>query len=142
MAPEEYGILYALARVTPGTNMLAFCAGAGWLLHGWIGAVLAVTAVTLPSAILAVVILKAFEVLMQNAYAAAAISAMIAAAVGLMFAAAWLLLRPRLGRSEWMRTGLIAVAAFVLAWKAVLSPVQVLGLAGLVGLLWKGGESR
>jgi chromate transporter len=142
ITPEEYGVLYALARVTPGTNMLAFCAGAGWLLHGWLGAILAVTAVTLPSAILAVLILKAFEALMRNPVAAAAISAMIAAAVGLMFAAAWLLLRPQLARRRLLRTLLIAVAAFVLVWKSVLSPVQVLGLAALTGFLWKDDAAR
>ena len=38
---EEYGVTYALCRVTPGTNMLAFCAGIGWLLRGWPGAALA-----------------------------------------------------------------------------------------------------
>ena len=29
MSNETYGLIYALARITPGTNMLAFCAAAG-----------------------------------------------------------------------------------------------------------------
>src|SRR3982750_3045443 len=61
---EQFGALYAISRLTPGTNMLAFCAGAGWMLHGWAGALIAVTAVTLPSAIIAVLLLYAFETLM------------------------------------------------------------------------------
>ena len=32
---EQYGLIYGLARITPGTNLLAFCAAAGWLIAGW-----------------------------------------------------------------------------------------------------------
>jgi chromate transporter len=136
IAPEQFGILYALARITPGTNMLAFCAGAGWMLSGWAGALIAVTAVTLPSAIVAVLLLYAFETLIKNPIAAAGISAMIAAAVGLMFAASFLLIRPHLHPSKLLRTAVVAVGAFVLVWRQVLSPIQVLGLAAVVGFLW------
>ncbi len=136
ITPEEFGVLYAISRLTPGTNMLAFCAGAGWLLRGWVGALIAVTAVTLPSAIIAVLLLYAFESLMRNPIAAAGISAMIAAAVGLMFAASYLLVRPHLKGYKLMRTGVLAAGAFLLVWKQVLSPVQVLALGAAVGFFW------
>jgi len=32
ITPEQYGLAYSLARATPGTNLLAFCAGVGWIL--------------------------------------------------------------------------------------------------------------
>ena len=38
LSPEQYGLAYGLARVTPGTNVLAFCAAAGWQLLKWPGA--------------------------------------------------------------------------------------------------------
>ena len=133
---EEYGVTYALCRVTPGTNMLAFCAGIGWLLRGWPGAALAVAAVTIPSAILAVVIVSAFEALMTHPGPASAISAMVAAAVGLMFAGAWLLARPHLRGRTWLRTAVIGLAAFACVWKNVLSPFQALAAAAVIGFFW------
>ncbi len=48
LSPEQFGIAYALARITPGTNMLAFCAAAGWYVWGLMGALCAVLAVTVP----------------------------------------------------------------------------------------------
>ena len=136
ITPEQFGVLYAISRITPGTNMLAFCAGAGWMLHGWVGALLAVASVTVPSAIIAVLLLYAFETLMTNPIAASGISAMIAAAVGLMFAASYLLVRPHLAPRKLPRTIALAAGAFVLVWKQVMSPVQVLALAALLGFFW------
>lgn len=136
LTQEEHGVVYALSRITPGTNMLAYCAGTGWYLAGWLGSLIAVAAVTIPSAVLAVGILTVFDALMKKPGPAAAIAAMIAAAVGLMFAGAWVLLRPHLTRRSMLRTLVIAAGAFLLAWKNYLSPFQVLLVAGLVGLAW------
>jgi chromate transporter len=136
LAPERYGVVYALARLTPGTNMLAFCAGVGWVLSGWAGSLIAVTAVTLPSAVIAVMLLNAFEIMMRIPVAASALGSMIAAAVGLMFAASYLLIRPHCRPSAIVRTLVIAASAFVFVWKNILSPVEVIGLAALTGLVW------
>ena len=38
LSPEKFGIAFGLARLTPGTNMLAFCAAAGWYLRALPGA--------------------------------------------------------------------------------------------------------
>ena len=54
LSEDDNGLFYALARLTPGTNILAFCAAAGWRLLGWMGAVLAVSAATIPSAFLVI----------------------------------------------------------------------------------------
>lgn len=137
LSAERYALVYALARITPGTNMLAFCAGAGWFLRGWPGAVIAVAAVTVPSSLLGIVLLNAFELLLANPIASVAIGAMIAAAVGLMFAGAWLLARPYIGRSTWLRSGVVLTGAFVLAWTNLLSPIQVLALAAIAGFFWR-----
>lgn len=137
LSGAQYALLYALSRITPGTNMLAFCVGAGWFLHGWLGAIVAIAAVTIPSSLLGILLLDLYERLMAHPTAAVAIAALIAAAVGLMFAGAWLLARPFVSRSEWVRTLVIAAAAFLLAWTRVLSPIEVLGLAAAVGYFWK-----
>ncbi len=41
---QQFGVLFALSRITPGTNMLAFCAGLAYLLSGWTGAIVAIVA--------------------------------------------------------------------------------------------------
>ena len=43
--PERFAIAFGLARLTPGTNVLAFCAAAGWYLLGLGGALAAVLAI-------------------------------------------------------------------------------------------------
>src|SRR5580698_9301586 len=58
---EDFALAYSLARVTPGTNVLAFCAATGARVLGLVGAFAAVLAVTLPSAILAVLLTRGFE---------------------------------------------------------------------------------
>ena len=57
----DFALAYSLARVTPGTNVLAFCAATGARVLGLTGALAAVLAVTLPSAILAVLLTRGFE---------------------------------------------------------------------------------
>jgi chromate transporter len=41
---DRFTLCFALARLTPGTNLLAFCAGIGWLLRGLSGALAALLA--------------------------------------------------------------------------------------------------
>ena len=38
---DSFTLSFALARLTPGTNLLAFCTGVGWLLRGLPGAIVA-----------------------------------------------------------------------------------------------------
>ncbi len=134
-----YGLTYALARITPGTNLIAFCAGVAWTLAGWTGAVLAVIAGTVPSAVLVVWLTYAYEVMKDSRVAAGATAGMLASAAGMMFAAAWNLLRPHLHRRSWARATLLAGGSAALMTFA-LPPVEVLGLAALAGFLWREGK--
>lgn len=138
---EEYGLIFGLARVTPGTNLLAFCAGVGWRLLGWPGALAAVGAVTLPSAVLVVWLTFAYGELRSNLLAMAAIGGTLAAAAGLMAAGAFQLVRPHLRSRAWIRALCISGGAVLLARVFALQPIVVLGLAALVGLLWRGPEA-
>jgi len=134
---EKYGLIYGLARVTPGTNILAFCAGVGWHLLRFRGAVLAVLAVSLPSAALVAIMTAGYDVWKSNPFAMAAISGMLAAAVGMMVTGAFLLLKPQFRAMRWIRTVVVAVAALVLSLWFGLSPVLILALAAVAGLLWR-----
>jgi chromate transporter len=140
VAPEQYGLVYALARVTPGTNILAFCAGTGWLATGrragYIGAVLAVVGASFPASAVAAVLTAGYVTWRQNPWAMAAIGGMLAAATGLMGVAAYGLLKPHCNRARWLRAAVIFAAALLLSLKFGLTPIQVLGLAAITGAIW------
>lgn len=137
LSPEQYGLSYGLARITPGTNVLAFCAAAGWHLLGWAGALTVVLAVTAPSAVLAVILTHAYQQLKANPLAMGVIAGTVAAAVGMMAASAWLLIRPHLGPRRHIRTLVLVAGAITLALGFSVSPIQVLALAAITGLLWR-----
>jgi chromate transporter len=140
MTPSSFGLVYALARLTPGTNMLAFVAGAGWVLQRVPGAVLGVAVVTLPSALLVVLVTQSYLWLQQNAYAMGALRALMAAAVAFMLGAAWFLFRGSWKRGARLRTAVIAAGAFAaIAWLR-LPPLQVLALAAILACFWKDPE--
>ena len=142
LAAEKYGLSYGLARVTPGTNLLAFCAATAWLLRGWRGALLALVAATVPSAVLVVWLSYAYQVLTANHYGAGAIGGMLAAAVGMMIAAAWNLARPHVRSRTWPRTLVLVAGSLALSLGLGMPPIQVLALAALAGLLWRGAPSQ
>lgn len=137
--PDQFSTAFGLARVTPGTNMLAFCAATGWYLRGLAGAVAAVMAVTLPSAVLVVWLTYVCESGESHPLARAVISATVAAAVGTMIAAAGRLVSSQCTRSTWVRPVLITASALALTRLAGLSPLQTIGLAAIVGFWWPGG---
>jgi chromate transporter len=138
---EQYGLTYSLARITPGTNMLAFCAGTAWHVAGWWGAVLAVLASTLPSAALVVWLTYEYGVVQRNPLAMGAIDGIIASAVGMMAAGAWQLALPHLKRGMWLRTVVLVTASAALGMFTSRSPIEILALAALVGAFWRAPEA-
>jgi len=140
LPPEKYVLVYALARITPGTNILAFCAGAAWELKGWPGAILAVPAATVPAAIAVVLLTAGYDSVQHDARAMAAIAGTLAAAVGMMALSAWQLLRPHLYRGRALRALLLAAASALLSYRFRVSPIVVLGIAALAGFFWRAPE--
>ncbi|HEY3841405.1 MAG TPA: chromate transporter [Bryobacteraceae bacterium] len=130
---EQYGLVYALARATPGTNILAFCAGTGWLALGALGAVLAVVGASLAPAIIVMLLTASYVSFRQNLWAMAAIGGMLAAATGLMGVAAYGLLKPHCRRGKWLRAVVVFSIALILSLRFELTPIQVLALAALAG---------
>src|SRR5215831_12544127 len=108
LTSEKYAIAYALARITPGTNMLAFCASTAWELLGWPGAIAAVLAASVPAGIIVMLLSEGYDAVRANALAMAAVAGTLAAAVGMMGTAAWELLRPYLDRRRWLHAAVIA----------------------------------
>src|SRR5215468_812626 len=58
---HRFDLAYALSRLTPGTNLIAFSTAIGWMLRGWPGAIITLVAGSLPCAMLAVVITGFYE---------------------------------------------------------------------------------
>ncbi|MCX6624872.1 MAG: chromate transporter [Acidobacteria bacterium] len=141
ITPAQYAVAYALARITPGTNLLAFCAGVASIPWGWRGAAAVMLAVTVPSSVLVVWITVFYEFSTTNLYATAALSGLVAGAAGMMGSGAWRLMRPYLRRGRWPRMIVISATAFLLLNRNLLGPVWILLLAAIAGYFWreKGG---
>jgi len=137
LSQEKYATVYALARITPGTNMLAFCAGTGWELLGWPGAIAAVAAASVPSGIIVMLLTGSYDVLRANANAMAAVAGTLAAAVGIMAMASWQLIEPYLDRKRWLHVTVLAGGSLLLTLKFDLTPIAVLGLAAALGCIWR-----
>ncbi len=134
---ETYALIYGLARITPGTNLVAFSAAAGWKILGWAGALSAVLSMTVPPAICVVLLTIGYQAWNSNTLAMAAIGGTLAAANGMMATSAWQLLAPQIGRGHRLRAAVLCVAALVASLRFSMSPIAVLGLAALVGLFWR-----
>ena len=143
ISAEKFDLAFALARVTPGTNLLAFCAAVGALVCGVAGAVAAVVALTAPSSALAVVILQGFESFQGNRIAMAAIGGTVAAVAGMMWSTIWVILRPHTGgltRSGFIRNlqvVLIAGGGFAASRIFGFTPLPIILAGTLIGFLWK-----
>lgn len=138
LARAKYDLAFALSRVTPGTNVLAFCAAVGSQLRGLPGAIAAVLAVTLPSALIALLFIYGFEAGKDNRIAMAAISGTVAAVAGMMWSTIWTILRPQIGGLiRNLQVLVIVGGAFLASWKFGITPLPIIGAGLLLGLLWK-----
>jgi chromate transporter len=138
LSHEQYQFAFALSRVTPGTNLIAFCAAVGALLKGNAGAIAAVLALTLPTAAIAVFFIYGFENWQTNRYVAAALVGTVAAVAGMMWSTIWIILRPHIG--GWLQNlqvVLIAGGAFLASWVFDVSPLTVILAGTLIGFFWR-----
>jgi len=137
VSPETARLSYALARLTPGTNVLAYCTAIGWKTRGLPGAVAALIGSSVPCSMIAVVVTVLYEVLIKNHAVAVAMHGAIAAAIAVRFATGWTIIRPLRGSVATAQILLFSVAAFALSMLGV-SPIQVLVGAAVVGCLLPG----
>lgn len=83
VSPEDFALCFALARLTPGTNLLAFCTGIGWVLRRMPGGVVALLAASVPCTLIVIVATALFSQWQDNYWARAAIHGATAAAVAI-----------------------------------------------------------
>ncbi len=103
LGEPEFELNYALSRLTPGTNLLAFCTAAGWT-RGVAGSARSSRwmASSLPCSLLVVLVTVFYEQLEGSGWFQAAVAGALAAAVAIMGATRGCLpsrtSRPRRGR--------------------------------------------
>lgn len=136
LSPEKFAIAFGLARLTPGTNVLAFGAATAWYILGLTGALAAIFAITIPPSVLVVWLTRAYDLTLRYPLALSIANALLAAAVGTMVGAALLLVRTQSKRGRWFRPIAISAGAFLLASLARLTPLQVIGIAAAAGFFW------
>jgi len=133
--PDQFELGYALSRLTPGTNLLAFCTAAGWTARRWPGAIVALLAASLPCSLLALLVTVFYGQLHDSAAFQAALGGALAAAVAIMISTACVFAEPYV-RAAPRKAAAIVPAAIALALGAHLSPVEILLLAAAAGLAW------
>ena len=131
-----FTLCFGLGRLTPGTNVLAFCTGVGWLLRGALGAIVALLAASIPCAVIVVLVSELFTHLDRHALWQHALRGALAAAVGITVATCWTIAKPHVRRETYLRVALIAGGAFIAAAVFVIPPVRVLSVAAVVGAIW------
>jgi chromate transporter len=141
LTAEQFALVFSLARITPGTNVLAFFAGTAWLLRGWKGAVLAVLSICLPSAAFVVWLTHSLVQWGDHPWVKAVSTTVMACASGMIAASAWLLIAPFVKLVGPLRTLVVAGGAAALALSG-LSPIPVLAAAAIAGALWRDQAPR
>jgi chromate transporter len=135
LPPEDFGLLYSIARLTPGTTILAFMAAMATRIQGPAGGVAAVVAGSLPAGIVIWLMTVFFDAWSGNRWVATAMAGAMAGVVGLVLASAWQVFRPVSHRPLAV---VLFVAALGLGLTNTASPVTVLLGAALIGALKPG----
>lgn len=132
---KSFSLSFGLARLTPGTNLLSFGAGIGWLLGGLRGAIVVLLAGSIPCSLVALLVTALYESWSHNRFVEVALRGALASAVGVMVATGWTLLRPFWKEVTLVRVAVFTGGALALALTGV-TPIRVLFLAALTGFLW------
>jgi chromate transporter len=135
LSEGDFALCFALARLTPGTNLLAFCTGVGWILRRLPGALVALLAGSIPCTLIVIAATALFSQWQDNRWAQAAIHGAIAAAVAITVRTCWTIAHPHFkGRSR-IRVILVVGAAFALHALLGMPAIEVLLLAAVIGAL-------
>lgn len=138
---DQFHLAFGLSRLTPGTNVLAFCAATGAMIRGFAGALIAVAAGSLPCSMLAVLVTHFYGVLQHSPIFGAALSGALAAAVAVMVNTSWILAQPHV-RASLVKALVIVPSSIVMVTVLSVSAFRVLLLAAAVGALWPAKEEQ
>ena len=126
----SHALFIAVSRVTPGTNVLAYCVTLGWWSHGWPGALLALAGGSIPASLTVFVLAVTLAEIDRYAVVRVLLAFGILAAGTLVLWSAWILLKPYLTASRLRIVVIASVVAGLMALGA--TPVRVLFVAAVV----------
>lgn len=129
-----HGVVVAVSRLTPGTNILAYCTAVGWRMRGWRGSAVSLLAASVPSSIVILALAAVVTRALQYRVVQGMMAIGLLVACVLVFSSAWALLRPYLlGPRRWRALVLSGVALALLF--AGFTPVRILLIGALSGFL-------
>jgi chromate transporter len=129
MTDTEFAELFAIARASPGPNILIVTL-IGWKSAGFPGAIVATTAICTPAALLTYTVARLWRRLSHAAWPRAIERGLAAITVGLVLASAYVLTLA--ADRTWIAYAITFVTAAVVAGTKI-SPLWVLGAAALIG---------
>lgn len=131
---DTFRTLYGLARLTPGTVLLALVTGIGWKLFRWPGAVLALVIASLPGSVMAALLTQLQSLGERSPTGRAFLAGSAAAVCGLLAASIWRVIQPYLDPLR-RASSLLVIALALLAALLDASPFLVIVIAGALGFL-------
>jgi chromate transporter len=127
-----HGLFIAVSRLTPGTNILAYCVTLGWRFHRAPGAAGALAAASMPAALIVFALISLLVRVDRYRIVQVLLAAAILVAAALVLSSAWHLLRPYFAPDKRVRALLVAIVAAALMAAGV-TPVRTLLVAAIFG---------
>src|SRR4030095_8124003 len=117
-----------VSRITPGTNILAYCLMLGWRFARWPGALLALVASSLPASVLVALLMATLSRVDDFPIVRALQALGVLVATALVLLTSWHLLKPYVRRTAWLLPTVVVLLAVGLVLFDV-PPVRVLAAA-------------
>jgi chromate transporter len=134
LTDEGHALFVAVSRLTPGTNILAYCVALGWQLAHWRGALVALAAASVPASVLIALLSATLARVDEHPFVRGVIAIAMIVATLLVLVAAWNLLRPYVKGTNALRTGIIAAVVVALVLMGV-TPIRILLVAAVFGVV-------
>ena len=125
----QFSELYAISQAAPGPNVM-IVALIGQFVGGPLGAILAMAAMCVPTAVLACGVAKAFDRYRGSRWRRAVEAGLVPVTIGLVGATAWIIARA--ADRSWVAV-VVTAAAFALAHWTRINPLFALGAAAIIG---------
>jgi chromate transporter len=132
VSDDDFSRCFAIARLTPGTNLIALYAALGYRIGGWLGGAAAVTVGTALPATITVVAAVLYSLHGGNPFVSRLMSGAKAGALAVLVWGVVRLAWPVIRRHRF-RAIAVGVGALALALSGALSPLVILLVAGVVG---------
>lgn len=140
LTSDGHALFVAVSRMTPGTNILAYCVALGWQLGHWRGALVSLAAASVPASVLIALLSATLVEIAGHPVVRMAIAIALIVATVLVLSTAWHLLRPYVKGTNAVRTAIIAAIAVALVVARV-TPIRILLIAALLGVVMASPEA-